>query len=307
MGSRPLVLALDVGGTSVKSAIVRPSGELAGPPRRAPIDSGADAEALLSALADAVRELVPDAGPQLDAVAIAFPGPCDYARGVPGQHDDGKFAALAGVDLRAQLRRRLGRADLAIGFCNDAEAAILAEARHGAGRPLERVLGITLGAGLGACLVAGGAIVAADAGVVPAELYRRPFGTATADDAFSDRGLRARLRGADPATARDDDARRAFAAFGADLGAFLAPWAERLRAEAVVVAGGIAAAYPLFGPSLEGRLAPAVRAGELGAAAGLIGAADALDGGARPYPRGSVDSTGSAGIYRAPIAGSGAT
>jgi glucokinase len=300
------VIALDVGGTSVKSALVGASGELTGPPRRTPIDSGADAEALLSTLADAVRSLAPDAGPPLAGVAIAFPGPCDYERGVPGRHDDGKFAALAGVDLRAQLRRRLGRADLAIGFCNDAEAAILAEARHGAGRPFGRVLGITLGAGLGACLVADGAIVAADAGIVPAELYRRAVGAATADDAFSDRGLRARLRGADPATARDDEARRAFAAFGADLGAFLAPWAERLRVEAVVVAGGIAAAYPLFGPALAAALTPAVRAGELGAAAGLIGAADALDGGGRDHPEGSVDSTPSAGIYRAPIAGSGA-
>jgi glucokinase len=235
-----------------------------------------------------VRELAPDAAPQLAGVAMAFPGPCDYARGVPGRHDDGKFAALAGVDLRAELRGRLGRAELAIGFCNDAEAAILAEARHGAGRAFARVLGITLGAGLGACLVAGGAIVAADAGIVPAELYRRPFGAASADDAFSDRGLRARLHGADPATARDDEARRAFAAFGADLGVFLAPWAEALRAEAVVVAGGIAAAYPLFGPSLEAALAPAVHAGELGSAAGLIGAADALDGGAHAYTRGSV-------------------
>jgi glucokinase len=282
------VLALDVGGTSVKSALVAAAGELAGPPRRTPIDSGADAEALLSTLAGAVLELAPEPGERLAAVAVAFPGPCDYERGVPGRHDDGKFAALAGVDLRAQLRRRLGRADLVIAFCNDAEAAILAEARHGAGRPFARVLGITLGAGLGACLVAGGAIVAADAGIVPAELYRRPLGAATADDAFSDRGLRARLSGADPAAARDAEARRAFAAFGADLGAFLAPWAGALRADAVVVAGGIAAAYPLFGPALEAALTPAVRAGELGPAAGLIGAADALDGGARHPSTASV-------------------
>jgi glucokinase len=295
------VLALDVGGTSVKSALVAAAGELAGAPRHTPIDSGAEAETLLSTLAGAVLELAPEPGEQLAAVAVAFPGPCDYERGVPGRHDDGKFAALAGVDLRAQLRRRLGRADLVIAFCNDAEAAILAEARHGAGRPFARVLGITLGAGLGACLVAGGAIVAADAGIVPAELYRRPFGAATADDAFSDRGLRARLNGADPAAARDAEARRAFAAFGADLGAFLAPWADALRADAVVVAGGIAAAYPLFGPALEAALTPAVRAGELGPAAGLIGAADALDGGPRPYPRGSVDRPLSPGISRAPI------
>ena len=167
---------------------------------------------------------------------------------MPGHHDDGKFAALAGVDLRGELRRRLGREELAIVFCNDAEAAVVAEALHGGGRSFDRVLGITLGAGMGACLVAGDAIVEASAAVLPGELYRQPFGAATADDAFSDRGLRARLGGADPARARDDGAVLAFAAFGADLGAFLAPWAEVLGADAVVVAGGIAGAYKLFGP-----------------------------------------------------------
>ena len=277
MAPRRPVLALDVGGTSVKSAIVEPSGDLARPPRRTPIDSAASADELLDTLAGAVDALAPAAGPAIAGVAVAFPGPCDYERGVPGHHDDGKFAALAGVDLRGELRRRLGREDLAIGFCNDAEAAILAEALHGAGRPFERVLGVTLGAGLGACLVAGDAIVEAYGAVVPGELYRQPFGAATADDAFSDRGLRARLAGADPASARDDDAVRAFAAFGADLGAFLAPWTGVLAADAVVVAGGIAAAFALFGPELEGSLPVPVMAGELGVAAGLVGAAATLE------------------------------
>jgi glucokinase len=281
MSPRRPVLALDVGGTSVKSAIVGPSGRLAGPPQRTPIDSTASADAVIDTLAGVVDALAPAAGPAIAGVAVAFPGPCDYERGVPGRHDDGKFAALAGVDLPGELRRRLGREHLPIGFCNDAEAAIVAEALYGAGRPFERVLGITLGAGLGACLVAGDAIVEACAAVVPGELYRRPFGAATADDVFSDRGLRARLGGADPASARDDDARRAFAAFGADLGAFLAPSTEILRADGVIVAGGIAAAFALFGPSLEAALPVAVRAGELRVAAGLIGAAHALNGAVR--------------------------
>jgi glucokinase len=275
------VLALDVGGTSVKSAIVRPSGVLADAPRRTPIDSAGSADALLGTLAGVVDALAPVGGPTISGVAVAFPGPFDYERGVPGHHDDGKFAALAGVDVPGELRRRLGREDLAIGFCNDAEAAIVAEALQGAGRPFERVLGITLGAGLGACLVAGDAIVESHAAVVPGELYRQPFAGATADDAFSDRGLRARLAGADPASARDDAATRAFAAFGADLGSFLLRWTEILSADAVVVAGGIAAAFALFGPTLEAALPVPVRAGELGVAAGLIGAARALGGGVR--------------------------
>ena len=278
MTPRRAVLAIDVGGTAVKSAIVGPSGSLAAQPLRTPIDSDGSADAVIAALAGVVDALAPAAGPAIAGVAVAFPGPCDYERGVPGHHDDGKFAALAGVDLPGELRRRLGRDDLAIGFCNDAEAAIVAEALHGAGRPFERVLGITLGAGMGACLMAGDAIVETYAAVVPAELYRQPFGTATADDAFSDRGLRARLGGAEPASARDDDASRAFAAFGADLGAFLAPWTGVLRADAVVVTGGIAAAFALFGPALEAALPVPARAGELDVAAGLIGAAHALTG-----------------------------
>ena len=167
MGSRPPVLALDVGGTSVKGAIVAPSGELAGPLRRTPIDSTAGAEALLAALAGAVRELAPDAAPQLAGVAIAFPGPCDYARGVPGRHDDGKFAALAGVDLRAELRGRLGPpTSRSASATTPRRRSWPRRATAPAGRSARA--GDHVGAGLGACLVAGGAIVAADAGFVPA-------------------------------------------------------------------------------------------------------------------------------------------
>ena len=46
----------------------------------------------------------------------------------------------------------------------------------------------------------------------------------------------------------------------------------------MVVAGGIAAAFALFGPALEAALPVPARAGELDAAAGLIGAAHALTG-----------------------------
>jgi glucokinase len=281
MASGGPVIALDVGGTAVKSAIVRPSGTLAGPPRRTPIDAAATADAVLDTLAGAVHALTHAA---IAGVAVAFPGPCDYERAIPGRHDDGKFAALAGLPLADELRGRLGRRDLPMCFCNDAEAAIVAEALFGAGRAFERVLGITLGAGLGACLVAGGeTIVEACGTVVPGELYRHRFGEAVADDVFSDRGLRARLAragagAADPALARDPHALRAFEAFGADLGRFLGPWTVALRVDAVVVAGGIAAAFALFGPALDEQLAVDVRAGELGVAAGLVGAAQALRG-----------------------------
>ena len=59
MASRRPVVALDVGGTSVKSAIVASSGALAGPPQRTPIDSAGSADAVLGTLAGVVHALGP--------------------------------------------------------------------------------------------------------------------------------------------------------------------------------------------------------------------------------------------------------
>jgi glucokinase len=278
------VIALDVGGTAVKAALVTPDGMPAAPPQRTPIDSGGQAEAVLDTLAGVVSGLAATAGAAAEGVAIAFPGPFDYERGVAGSHAGGKYAALAGRDLGAELRRRAGRPDLPLRFCNDAEAAIVAEALVGAGRRFGRLLGITLGAGLGACLVAGaGSVVERCGGLVPGELYREPFGGASADDAFSDRGLRARLAAAgagttDPAKARCPPALRAFAGFGDELGRFLAPHVAALGADGLVVGGGIAAAFGLFAPQLRVHTRVPVRAGELGTASGLIGAAAVLRG-----------------------------
>ena len=248
---RPVV-ALDVGGTSVKGALVGPSGALAGPPQRAPIDSAGSADAVLATMVRLIRTLAP----------ARRTGDRRCGGGLPGSLR--LRARRARPSRRREVRRprrrgparRAARAARARRICGSCSATT--PRRRSSPRPCtapasrsSACLGITLGAGMGACLVAGDAIVETSAGVVPGELYRQPFGAATADDAFSDRGLRARLGGADPAKAPTTSAVRAFAAFGADLGAFLAPWTEVLRADAVVVAGGIAAAFELFGPALE--------------------------------------------------------
>jgi glucokinase len=80
------------------------------------------------------------------------------------------------------------------------------------------------------------------------------------------------------ASARDGDttARQVFRAFGADLGAFLAPFVAAFGAEAVLVLGGIAGAFDLFGPQLREALAIPVLPGLSGVHAALIGAAELI-------------------------------
>jgi glucokinase len=282
------VIALDVGGTSVKSAPVSREGQLLAPYRQTPIDSGGSAETIFHTLAWIVRyhlaEVTGEEGSLL-GVALGFPGPFDYATGVSRIRGVAKFESIYGKNVAREVQQRLSNPDLPIRFRNDAEAAITGEARYGAGQGIRRLIGLTLGTGCGsAFLVDGEPVTTADG--VPANgwLYPIPFRGEQADDVFSIRGLIARLdrtrlsnknirAAAEEARRGDPVAGAVFARFGADLGEFLAPFVADFRADAVLILGGIAHNFDLFGPALVARLAVPVHPGQLGEEAALLGAA----------------------------------
>ncbi len=259
------ILALDVGGSSVKSALVS-GGVLRGQITRTPIPSQAPAPELLGAFGGIIESY-----PEAQALALAFPGPFDYQSGVCRVQGLQKFGSLYGLNLSQALAN--GRP---IRFCNDAEAAILGEARHGAGAGFQRLLGITLGTGLGSAFLVDGKPVTSGPGVPPQGwLYDQPVHGAIADETFSIRGLRRRAQAAglpptDPAEIQDA---ALWQAFGTDLGHFLLPFVETFQAEAVLVLGGISGAYPHFGEALQAALGRAAYPGKLGGAAPLLGAA----------------------------------
>lgn len=281
----PRVIALDVGGSSVKSGLVTPEGALDGPVTTTPLASCAPAEALLEELAGVLRRHLEGRGPGgCLGVGVAFPGPFDYPAGrclVRGV--GGKFEALHGLDLGAALRARAGLGATPLVFRNDAQAAVVGEARRGAGVGVARLVGVTLGTGMGAAFLVGGDPVAGIDGVPEdGELYHQEFRGRRADDVFGVRGLRARLAGAGlgrdvpVAAARalgEPAARGSFEAFGSDLGDFLAPFLERFRAERLLVLGGVAASLPLWRGALQARVPCRVGEGALGPAAALHGAA----------------------------------
>ncbi len=284
----PQVVALDVGGSSVKSGLVVPGGRLVGPVHTAPVDSQADAETILATFVQAVEQVwrrqVAAAG--LLGLALAFPGPFDYRAGISYIHGVAKYEALYGLDVGQVLRERLEVPDLDIRFRNDAEAALVGEARYGVGRPYSRLIGITLGTGCGSAFLVDGRPVTQGPGIPPnGWLYPVPFRGQPADAVFSTRGLLARLQAAGvvssdlPAVAaqgRAGDARirQVFQDFGADLAAFLAPFVAAFQAQAVLVMGGIAQSFELFGPALTAGLSVPVLQGHLGTRAGLLGAAE---------------------------------
>jgi predicted NBD/HSP70 family sugar kinase len=264
------VAALDVGGTSIKSGVVR-EGEVELLPA-VPSRSGAERDTVIDQLVAASAAAVDAAGDDLIGLAIAVPRPFDLERGIPLLRGLHKFESVHGVELRPILRARTAVGEHPIRFAGDAEAAGVGEARFGAGAGLGRVLTITLGTGIGACLTDGGEVVTVVGDALVEDLHERPTPTGRADDVFSVRGLASALD-VEPAELRTAATDLAHAAdlerFGRRLGSFLAPVLAEFGAEAVVVGGGLSSVFDRFAPTMD---VPARRA-TLGKRGPLLGVA----------------------------------
>jgi glucokinase len=256
-----VVGALDIGGTHVTAGRVWLSGATVEPGARVRLAYSGGAP-LLERILEAARSV---ATPETDRFGVAAPGPFDYATGVCLVSH--KLPGLYGVDLRRELAVALGLAGGSVSFVNDAEAFLLGEWWTGAARGHARVLGVTLGAGLGSAFLASGRIVRDGPGVpAEAELYRLSFRGAPVEETISRGALLARY-GADPDTGRDVQqiaeraragegrARLVFEELGADLGEFLRPSLEAFRPTCLVVGGAIAHAWELLRPTLAPALA----------------------------------------------------
>ncbi|WP_307804910.1 ROK family transcriptional regulator [Streptomyces sp. VRA16 Mangrove soil] len=131
--------------------------------RRAPLDLGAGAEAVLAAVACEVDQLLGgendahgeggDGGGQALGIGVAVPGPLDHADGV--LHRVTGFPQWDGFPLRDALAERLG---LPVVVDKDTNAAALGLALSGGAAPTPSFAYLHLGTGLGAGLVLGGAL-----------------------------------------------------------------------------------------------------------------------------------------------------
>ncbi|MFP4644689.1 MAG: ROK family protein [Spirochaetales bacterium] len=143
------VIAIDLGGTWIKSGLVYPDGRVAAERRRATPKDGR--EAVLSALAEDIETLSAQASAPPAAVGLGSPGMVDdrgylhrAAVNIPGWND---------FDLAATLGEQIRLPVVAL---NDANAAAMAEVYHGAGRGASTLALITVGTGIGGGLVVDG-------------------------------------------------------------------------------------------------------------------------------------------------------
>ncbi|GAA1837208.1 ROK family protein [Pseudonocardia ailaonensis] len=267
-----LTVGVDVGGTSVRAGVVDPEGAV--------IDSASTAtpasdEALESAIASCVAELA--GRHEIGAVGLALAGFVDADRGLVrfAPHLSWRDAPVA-----ERMHARLG---VPVVVEHDANAAALAERRHGAAAGAGTVVFVALGTGIGAALLVDGVLFRGAHGVAPElghvrvvpdgrpcpcgkrgcwerycsgtalgttalEMLGDPDGVSSVlyREAQRDRGRITGQRVAAAAREGDRLARRAVADLGRWLGEGLSMIADVFDPELVVIGGGVSVSAPLF-------------------------------------------------------------
>lgn len=280
---KSIVLGADIGGTHITTALVNLETKTVVPGSRFReyVDAKESAEYILSAWERVIRKSFGGRPLADQKIGIAMPGPFDYGSGVAWMKGQDKFDGFYGKNVRDMLAETLGLRAGNIQFTNDAECFLRGEVFSGAAKDSSKVIGLTLGTGLGSSIYENRSCKDAD-------LWCSPFKDGMAEDYLSTRWFIRRYQQLSGQLVGDVKAlvslkaepvvQEVFGEFGGNLAEFLLPYLAQIQPEVVVIGGNIAHAYPLFSDSLHKTLASnsstvAIRIAELGETAPLIGAA----------------------------------
>jgi glucokinase len=256
-------LVLDIGGSHITAALVdlEKRSIVIESLQRKHINSAAEAEEILSGWASVATKALGQTS--IAYIGVAMPDPFEYDTGVSRmQH---KFASLYGVNIGTALREKL-QLELPVYFGNDASLFALGEWWAGAAKDHDKVIGVTLGTGLGGGFVRNGKVCYAGEDVPPqGVIWNLPYSNGIAEDYVSGPALVKNYQGktgmklnpaeiAKEAKAGNTNAKESYLELGSHLGEILSPWVNIFDAQCIVVGGNIARSWELFAPKLQETL-----------------------------------------------------
>ena len=295
-------LALDIGGTLVKCALVSDEGEIAATGSFA-THAALETEDFGSHLVQGALKFISESKIKRESITIVGAGMAGFADGKRGiVYESPNLPGVRNLELAKRLSEGIGKPAFAE---NDATAAAWGEYLFGGHEGIEDMLVVTLGTGIGGGLVLGGRLHRGARGMAGeiGQMAYTPDGPECPGGGMGclehyvgkaglmeDYRIRARLSDAvEPkeihkrAEAGDRAAMESWEAYGHKLGVVLASSANLLDLGAVILTGGITGAWEEFRNSLarsfrnhlitphKDRLKVEVSA--LGGNAGILGAA----------------------------------
>lgn len=299
-----IVLAVDLGGTNLRAAAVRPDGAIAARCRAQTPRTG-DPRGIVAAVLESGRSCLSQISAKTPAaVALAVPAAVGYESGRVLKAPN--LPCLDGFDIRSSLENVFGTP---VFLENDANAAALGENWKGASRGMSDSIMVTLGTGMGGGIIVRGSVLrgadgtAGEIGHICIEPDGLPCGCgskgcveqyvsalaivrmAGEQTDFSCVGYPSARSVFDAAKEGDPRAAEVFRRMGVSLGIALADLINIFNPEAIVIGGGVSGAWDLFIGHTVGEIRarafkePAERARLLrpllGDDAGVLGAARA--------------------------------
>ena len=148
-----MILAVDIGGTSVKMALVSQSGEI-GPRHAAQTAFDGYATPILTTVIREARRFLDREGVPVEGIGVSATGQIDAASGaVIGTN--GAIPNYEGAQIRREMEAEFG---VPARVLNDANAAALGECFVGRARGMRHVVMVTFGTGVGGGIVIDGRI-----------------------------------------------------------------------------------------------------------------------------------------------------
>ncbi|MBU3906950.1 MAG: ROK family protein [Nanoarchaeota archaeon] len=265
-------LALDIGGTNVKSAIISSEGlSVKNSFRNTPINTQS-AEGIIGTFIGEIKsgmEISRGLNLELAGMGISIAGPFDNEKGISLMKH--KLGAIYGLNLKNEFIKYLELPkDYLIRFEVDSWAFLKGEKWLGSAKGLERIIGVTIGTGLGSGFMADGQIIVEGSGVPQyGWLGGLPYNGGILDNRISKRGIISRyseLAGRDArildvkeianlgAEQNDEISLQVFKEAGTILGKILNPIALNFKPDCIIFGGQISKAFSLFEKPLRNEL-----------------------------------------------------
>lgn len=254
-----LIVCIDIGGTHISAAIIDYASMriIKESYNSSLIDSNADLESILYSWSVAIDQSIRGYSENITAMLVSIPGPFDYDKGISLMDGMHKYQSLLNFNVKAYFAKRFNLFEQNIHFFNDAHAFLLGEVYHYT-LEKERIIGLTLGTGLGSALYDG------------SEVKDLNYGSARylngiVEDYISTRGILTHLeslgignlKGVKHLVENENllkERKLAFDFLIEHLGRFIKDYILPLKPEKIIIGGSIAKSHSLFLQQLQTKI-----------------------------------------------------
>ena len=291
MKDKNYIIGVDLGGTKIMTGAINTEGRVLGMPIKTDTKAEEPAENIINRITGSIDTIIDNLRidkSQILGIGIGSTGPLDLEEGMILECP--QLPNMQYFPLRNVIEEYY---DLPVALNNDANCLILAENTFGVAKGSRKVIGFTLGTGIGSAILFDGKIYNGATGTA-GEIWASPYEDGTIEDFVSGEGVsklyekfgggkRSAFQIHQLAKNGDSIALKTWQEFGKYLSIAIS-WAINLiDPEIVVIGGSISKAAPFFMPEVHKRLKkqicelPAertqIKIAQLGDNAGFIGAA----------------------------------